>query len=173
MREMNRLLLVFTLLGVSMAHAGVTVEYSSSADFTQYRTFSWVEGTAAEDPEVERILRKTVTEELRREGLQMLTEGGDLLVRTHVNLREEKRQEVDIMGQRGYWREEVTSVTPTGEYTREVGIGTIVVDLLDGHSKLQIWQGVVGQVPQPQAGKRSEQQFNKAFTKLFKKYPPK
>ena len=163
--------ILFATTSVSMA--GVTVEYASQADFSQYRTFSWIEGTPAEDERVEKMLRKAVTEELRRKGLQMLAEGGDLLVRTHLNLRDVSRQEVDIVGDRGVWQGDVSSATPTGEFIREVGIGTVVVDLLDGHSKLQIWQGVLGQVPQPQTGKRSEQQFNKAVGKLFKKYPPR
>ncbi len=167
-----RIVLALSLLVASIAGAGVTVEYASQADFSAYRTFTWVEGTPAADEEVEKILRQSVSEALRDRGLQMLTEGGDLLVRTRLNLREGRRQEVAIV-QRGAWQGDVSAVAPGGELTREVDTGTVVVELLDGHSKLLVWQGVVGQVPQSQGGKRSEQQFKKAMTKLFKRYPPR
>lgn len=172
MRATIRFFLVVILLAPAVAGAGVTVEYAKSADFTKYRTFSWIEGTPAADEVVDKKLRAKVTEELRQRGLQLLSTGGDLLVRTHVNAREERRQEIDIMGERGYWQSDVTEVTPTGEVTRQVGIGTVVVELLDADSKLQVWQGVIGQVPQPAGGRRSEQQFDRAVEKLLKSFPP-
>ena len=164
----------FFLLGLfvaTLASAGVSVEHASQVDFSQYRTFSFVEGTAAADPQVEKWLHEAVTRELRAKGLQMLAEGGNLLVRTQLTVRQEQRLEVDILGQGSILEKDTTKVTP-GEYARDVGMGTVVVELLDGYSKLTVWQGVVGAVTQPEPGKSSQKRLNKAIGRLFKKFPP-
>jgi len=171
MRYSMRWFFLLSLLVATLAHAGVAVEHASQVDFSQYRTFTWIEGTAAEDPQLEKWLHEAVTRELRAKGLQMLAEGGDLLVRTHLTVREEQRLEVDILGQGSILEADTTKVTP-GEYAREVGMGTVVVDLLDGYSRLQVWQGIVGAVTRTEASKSSEKRINKSMGRLFKKYPP-
>lgn len=171
---MRNAMRVFFLLGFLLAGlsaAGVTVDYASQADFTQYRTFSFVEGTVAEDERLEKWLHEAVTRELRAKGLQMLAEGGDLLVRTHLKVREEQRLEVDILGEGSIPKANATKVTP-GENARDVGMGMVVLDLLDGYSKLQVWQAVAGAVTRTQVSKNSEKRINKAVENMFKKYPP-
>jgi len=165
----------FFLLGffvATLVSAGVSVEYANQAEFFQYRTFSFVEGTAAADPQLEKWLHEAVTRELRAKGLQMLAEGGDLLVRAQLEVREEQRLEVDILGQHSIPVMDATKVTP-GENAREVGMGTVVVELMDGHSKLTLWQGVVGAVTRTEVGKNSQKRLDKAIGRLFKKYPPR
>ena len=172
---MSYIMRSFFLLGLFVAtlvSAGVSVEHASQADFSQYRTFSFVEGTAAADPQVEKWLHEAVTRELRAKGLQMLAEGGDLLVRTQLTVRQEQRLEVDILGQGSILERDTTKVTP-GEYARDVGMGTVVIELLDGYSKLIVWQGVVGTVTRTEVGKSSKKRLDKAMNRLFKKYPPR
>jgi len=171
MRYSMRCFFLVGLLGTTGASGGVSVDYARQADFSQYRTFTWVDGTAAEDPRVEKWIREAVTRELRADGLQMLAEGGDLLVRTHLTLREEHRMEVDIIGERVVGQDSVTKVTP-GENMREVGVGTVAVDLLDGYSKLQVWQGVVGAVTRPEIGKKTQKRIDKSIGRVFRRYPP-
>lgn len=165
----------FFLLGVLAAgviSAGVSVEYASQADFSQYRTFSFVEGTPAQDSQVEKWLHEAITRELRDKGLQMLAVGGDLIVRTHLQVREQQRLEVDILGEWSIPETDSTKVTP-GENARDVGRGTVTVELLDGFSKLVIWQGVAGAVTRTEVTPSSEKRINKAIGNMFKKYPPK
>jgi hypothetical protein len=164
----------FFLLGLlvaTLANAGVSVEHASKVDFSQYRTFSFVEGTVATDPQLEKWLHDAVTRELRAKGLQMLAVGGDLLIRARIEVREEQRLEVDILGEGSIPKMDATKVTP-GENERDIGMGTVVVELMDGYSKLTVWQGVVGAVTRTEVGKRSQKRLDKAIGRLFKKYPP-
>jgi hypothetical protein len=167
-----RSFLLSGLFVATLASAGVSVEHASQVDFSQYRTFSFVDGTAADDPQVEKWLHEAVTRELRAKGLQMLAEGGDLLVRTQLTVRLEQRLEVDILGQGSILERDTTKVTP-GEYARDVGMGTVVIELLDGYSKLTVWQGVVSTVTRTEVGKSSKKRLDKAMNRLFKKYPPR
>ena len=173
MRNSILMFLLLATLGTATGRAGVSVEYSSQADFSQYASFSWVEGSAAQDPQFEQWLQNAVTRELLAKGLKKLDEGGDLLVRTRVSVEKKQRAEVDIIGDRGIWGEDVTHATRTGETMREVGLGIAVVELLDGYSKLQVWQGVVGAEARPEVGNQSEKRINKLIGKMFRKYPPK
>lgn len=163
------------LLGVvlaTLAGAGVSVEHASQVDFSQYRTFTFAEAAADADPQLQKWMQEAITRELRTKGLQKLAEGGDLLVRARLTVREEQRLEVDILGQGSILEKDTTKVTP-GEYAREVGMGTVVVELLDGYSKLTVWHGVVGAVTRTETGKNSQKRLDKAMGRLFKKYPPK
>jgi len=172
MRYSMRRMFLLGFLVATLAHAGVSVEHASQVDFAQYRTFSFVEGTAAADPQLEKWMHEAVTRELRAKGLQMLAEGGDLLVRTRLEVREQQRLEVDILGEGSIPKKDATKVTP-GENVRSVGMGTVVVELLDGYSRLTVWQGVVGAVTRTEVGKSSQKRLDKAMNRLFKKYPPR
>lgn len=165
----------FFLLGLfaaTLVSAGVSVEHASQVDFSQYRTFSFVDAATAADPQLEKWMHEAVTRELRAKGLQMLAEGGDLLVRTQLEVRERQQMEVDILGEGSIPKADATKVTP-GENARDVGMRTLVVELMDGYSKLTVWQGVVGAVTQIEVQKNSQKRLDKAVGRLFKKYPPR
>ena len=166
-----RRLFLLGLLFTTWAYAGVSVEYASHADFSQYRTFSFVEGKAAGDPKIDKWLRDAVTRELREKGLQMLAQGGDLQVRVVLEVREDQRVEVDIFGEGSMPPSDVTKIT-SGENAREVGMGTLVIELLDGYSKLTVWQGVSGAVTRLEPVPSSQKRLDKAVVKMFKRYPP-
>ena len=86
-------------------------------------------------------------------------------------MREQQRLEVDILGEGSIPESDVTKVTP-GENARDIGMGTLVVELMDGYSKLTVWQGVVGAVTRTEVGKSSQKRLDKAVNRLFKKFPP-
>lgn len=172
MMETMRKCLLVGLFVAGALHAGVSVEHASHVDFSQYRTFSFVGDRAAADPQIDKWLREAVTRELRDKGLQMLAEGGDLLVRPVLEVREDQRVEVDIFGDGSMPPSDATKVSP-GEKAREVGMGTLVVELLDGYSKLTVWQGVAGAVTRVDISKGSQKRLDKAVNRMFKKYPPR
>ena len=168
----TRWLIFSGLFLATSVHAGVSVEYASNVDFAQYRSFTFIEGVAAEDPQVEVWLHDAITKELRDKGLQMLAEGGDPLVRTRLTVREEQRLEVDILGQGSILEGDTIKVTP-GEYAREVGRGTVIVEMLDGYSKLQVWQGVAAAVTGTETGKSSGKRIQRVVNKMFRRFPPR
>lgn len=165
-------LVALTVVAVAPTAAGITVDYARGIDYSEYRTFSWDEGTAATDPDSERLLRRVVTEQLLAEGLAEVESGGDLVVRTHVVVREEGRHDVDILGVADRWTVSGESFASTGEYLREIDVGTVAVDLLDGHSELQVWRATATAVLRPEAAGASEKRVRKAVAKMFRKFPP-
>jgi hypothetical protein len=156
-----------------VAVAGVSVEYASQVDFSQFRSYSWSEGVGIRDRSLDESLRRAVDRELLAKGLKKIDEEGDLLVRTRVRLQEEQRREVDILGERVVWEEGVPAAGSGGERMVEVDMGLIAVEMLDGHSKLVVWQGVLGAEASAEPGRPSEKRIDKLIRKMFRKYPPK
>lgn len=157
---------------VSPTVAGVSVNHARGVDFSQYRTFSWVQEEMAGDPVVHELVKKSVTHQLITAGLERLDQRGELLVRARVVEQENEVLDVDILDVTDRWGDEATALKPTGEYMREIGVGTLVVDLLDGHSKLQVWRGMAEAVSRPQAGEKSEKRLDRVIGKMFKGFPP-
>lgn len=148
------------------AAAAINVDYDRSVDFSRFETFSWATGTAANAIVQKRIVA-AVERELEAAGLRKVEGNGDLRVSTHVSTDEETRVDIDDYGYNSRWR---GWGSPTTVQVRNVLVGMLVVDLVDGESKQLVWRGVgkdtVGKSPE-----KNEKKINKAVKKMFKKYP--
>ncbi len=168
----HRWFFVVALLQVAgTAGAAVSVYHARSVDFEQFKTYSWTEGTPAPTPEAEKKIRSAIESQLESRGLRKVEERGDLLVATHVSLGSEKREDVDILGVRDRFADATDDSGREGDYVRELEVGTLVVDMLDGVSKLNIWRGTATRLlaGDPEG---SEKRINKAVGKMFKDFPP-
>lgn len=161
--------------------AGITVDQKEDADFDQYSSFAWVESEGAEGAELDSryreaddLIRAAVNRELANLGLREVSEDPDLLIRTNFVVREENRDDVDILEDDGRWgaTAEVEEMSgQPGEYVRELDMGTLTVDLLDGYSKLEVWRATATAVVRPRVNKRSEKRIYKVVGKMFDSYP--
>lgn len=170
------------LLGSAMpSMAGITVDLKEDTDFDQYSSFAWVESDESDDArldsryrEADDLIRAAVNRELADLGLREVTEDPDLLIRTNFVVRGENRNDVDILEDDGRWgatgEEEEMSGQP-GEYVRDIEMGTLTVDLLDGYSKLEVWRATATAVVRPRVNKRSEKRIYKVVGKMFESYP--
>ena len=172
LRTVCRWFFVGALLQVAgIAVAAVSVYHARSIDFAHYETYTWTEGTPAPTPEAEMKIRSAIESQLESRGLGKVEEGGDLLVTTHVSLESEKREDVDILGVRDRFADATDGSGRNGDYVRELEVGTVVVDMLDGVSKLNIWRGTATRLlaGDPEG---SDKRINKAMGKMFKDFPP-
>ncbi len=168
-------------LSVAPGIAGITVDRKQETDFNQYSSFAWMEAkTSSEqrsDPEfleAEELIRRAISNELTSRGIREVSEDPDLLIRSTFVVREEERDDVDILEDDGRWGatgDVVATSGQPGEYVREIDMGTLTVDLLDGYSKLEVWRAIATAVVRPRANKRSEKRINKVVGKMFESYP--
>lgn len=166
------------LVSATSGMAGITVDQAQEADFDRFTSFAWVKDSETADREAEQPIREAeemihvaISRELTSRGLREVTEEPHLLVRWSFVVREEERDDVDILEEAARWGSSATQAGQPGEYTREIDMGTLVVDLLDGYSKLQIWRATATAVVRPKANKRSEKRINKVVGKMFESYP--
>ena len=170
MRIRNSLVLVVAFAIVTPVLAGITVNRAKNADFDSFTTYAWVEGTephADTDEsmlETNAMIRAAIEQELAQRGLREVTDSPHVLVRSNFVVREENRTDVNILDDDELrWQSSSTHGGQQGEVVREIDMGTLVVDLLDGHSKLQIWRATATAVVRHQASKKSEKRINKTW----------
>jgi hypothetical protein len=149
----------------------VSTETSDSVDFSEFRTFSFLEDkdTLANSPNSLQV-RQAVQQELEGRGIT-LSDSPDLLINIALT-REEKVQtrETDIrnapvyMGTRNYhWESEEIVV-------REYEEGTVKVDVVDAESQRLVWQGIaVGTITGDK--EKMKQRIQKGIEKLFNEFP--
>jgi len=170
--------LVLAVAVAAPTKAGITVNRAKNVNFDSFSTYSWVESTEpqAETDESMReayaMIRAAIEQELVQRGLREVSDNPHLLIRSDFVIREENRTDVNILDDDALrWQSSSTHGGQQGEVVREIDMGTLVVDLLDGHSKLQIWRATATAVVRPQASKKSEKRITKVVGKMFESYP--
>jgi hypothetical protein len=159
-------LAIFAL--VSVAHAGVKVDYDTQVDFTEFGSFGWMKGTPAPNELVQKRIESAVESELAARGLSPAADDADLLVVTHASVSKQLRIDADTWGYRGRWRGGWGTTTVN---VSEIPVGTLVVDLVDAGSNELVWRGIASETIASNPEK-SEKRINKVVRKLFKKFPP-
>ena len=152
--------------------AAVAVQVAKTVDFTQFKTFSWRQGTPAPNPTTEKMIHEAIQKQLLAKGLTRVDSDGDLLVSTHARQGSEMREDVDILGLSQRVIEGSESAGTSGDYLREVDVGTLVVDMLDGNSRLNIWRGTATRTLSS-SPKAAQKQIDKAVKKMFESFPTK
>jgi len=166
--------LVTLTLMLMAAHlqAAVAVQVAKTVDFTQFKTFAWRQGTPAPNPATETMIRDAIQKELLAKGLARVDSDADLFVLTHARQASEMREDVDILGVQQRWPDESESDGVSGDTLREIEVGTLVVDLLDGNSRLNIWRGTATRTLSD-SPKTARKQIDKAIRKMFESFPTK
>lgn len=166
------LVLALGLLTAAAAYGvEVQVDYDPTVDFSVYRTIGWMEGTPAEDPEVENRIHAAIERELIPLGLTEVREDPDLLLVTHASLEAEKLIEI---AEHPYWGDykgwKKTLAVSEESWGAETGM--LIVDIIDAASRRLIWRGIAT----GNRGKTSEQRdrrLDKTMARLFKGFPPR
>jgi hypothetical protein len=173
MRTRVPFLLVLTSGLLAAAAAGgveVSVDFDPTVDFSRFETFGWLEGTQAEDEELEHRIHASIERELVPLGFKEVREDPDLLIVTHASIDREK--EIDVT-KFDYWLEYQGWKRPmaVSQGTWNGSMGVLIVDLLDATSRRLIWRGMATGNVAKKPEKRSEK-LDATMAKLFRKFPP-
>jgi len=153
-------------------------DFDSSADFGSYATYAWEEAEPLPtgdprldgNPIFQDRVRTSVSSALAGHGLRQVESSPDLLVHTHVSVRD--RVEVhEADRSAGY---DVSSDYGPGTQVYQYEEGTLVVDLVDAEAMRVIWRGwirtdVSRALSDPVA---LERLVDAAVEQLFRSYPP-
>ncbi len=169
----------FIVLAIAFsAHAQkVKVGYDKSADFSKYHTYSWLDNNAENHTIRRAAIKGEVEYALKQRGLEVVDEGGDLLLIATGS----------IGGETGGQQPDVIIPVPGGFYypmsTVWIGApatpgsyiisGTLVLDLFDRSTKSLVWQGAVSEKMDTDSRGRNPDRVRKAIAKLAERYPPK
>jgi hypothetical protein len=170
---------VFVLLGMALLFAGalsaqqVKTDYDRSANFGQYKTYSWEQVKTKDALDVDRI-KNAVNVSLMAKGWTRVESGGDVsIVAMEITHNQQTLNTFyDGFGGGWGWRRfggggfgQATTTTETYK------VGTVVVDLFDTKSKQLIWRGATSDTLSNNSDKNIKN-LDKGVEKMFKNFPP-
>jgi hypothetical protein len=170
---------VFVLIGMMFLFAAkssaqqVKTDYDRSANFGQYKTYSWAQVKTKDALDVDRI-KTAVNAALAAKGWTQVDSGGDVSI---VAIEMTQNQQTlntfyDGFGGGWGWRRfggggfgEATTTTETYK------VGTLIVDLFDAKTKQLIWRGTSSNTLSNNSDKNIKN-LDKGADKMFKHFPP-
>jgi hypothetical protein len=172
-RVMFALMAIMFLLAGRASAQQVKTDYDRSAEFSQYKTYSWEQVKTKDTLDVDRI-KSAVNAALAAKGWTQVDSGGDVSV---VAMEITQKQQTlntfyDGFGGGWGWRRfggggfgEATTTTETYK------VGTLVVDLFDTKTKKLLWRGTSSDTLSNNSEKNIKN-LDKGVEKLFKQFPP-
>ncbi len=165
---------VFVLVGVMLLFAGtlsaqqVKTDYDRSANFGQYKTYSW-EQIKTQDPLMVDRIKGAVKTALAAKGFTEVPSDGDLSLVAMETTRDQQTLDTFYNKFGGGWRWGGFGDATTT--TENYKVGTLVVDLFDTKTKTLIWRGSVSDTLSNKSEKNIDN-LDKGVEKMFKKFPP-
>ncbi len=167
------LCLALVVLVSACGGAKVVIDYDNSADFSQFKTFAYQEGSPVTDnPLVDQRIVAAIERHLTQEGLQKIDSNADLHVTYHAATGQQSEYYTTGygygVGPGWRWGGGMASTT-----TREVSytVGTLVVDIWDVSDKQLVFRGSASGTVSEDPSKSTEN-INKVMAQIFENYPP-
>ena len=163
-------LLLFT--AVSSAQQ-VKTDYDRSANFSQYKTYSW-EKVQTQDPLWVDRIKAAVSAELQEKGLTPVASGGDIAIVAMEMTRNQQTLNTFYDGFGGGWGWRRFGGGGFGDATtttENYKVGTLVVDLFDANNKTLIWRGSASDTLSDKSDKNIKE-LDKGVKKMFDHFPP-
>jgi len=164
--------MMFLFAGKSSAQQ-VKTDYDRSADFSQYKTYSWAHVKTKDALDVDRI-KSAVTAALAAKGWTQVDSGGDVSIVAMEITRDQQTLNTFYNGFGGGWGWRRFGGGGFGEATTTTEtyrVGTVVVDLFDTKTKKLLWRGTSSDTLSNNSDKNIKN-LDKGVEKLFKQFPP-
>jgi Domain of unknown function (DUF4136) len=159
------------LLATASFAQQVKTDYDRSADFSQYKTYSW-EKVQTQDPLWVNRIKDAVNAALTAKGWTQVESGGRVAI---VAIETTQNQQTlntfyDGFGGGWGWRRgggfgDATTTVDTYK------VGTLVVDLFDAHNKTLLWRGSSSDTFSNKSDKNIKN-LDKGVQKMFDHFPP-
>jgi Domain of unknown function (DUF4136) len=172
-RKVVLVLMGTILLAGTTSAQQVKTDYDRSADFTQFKTYSWEHVKTKDALDVDRI-KAAVNATLAARGWTLVKTGGDVSIIAIEMTHDQQTLNTFYDGFGGGWGWRrfggggFGDATTTTETYR---VGTLVVDLFDSKTKQLIWRGSASDTLSNNSDKNIKN-LDKGVEKMFKNFPP-
>ena len=166
------LVLAAALAASGCATVTVSTDWDREADFAAYATFDFIPDPATRNQLMRDRVESAIARQLEAKGLRRVAARPDLLVSVHSHVGKETQIDTTRLGYRpgrwGYWGAGTATTT-----VRQVPVGTLIVDLVDGSEQKLVWQGVASDTLDARATPAErDEKVDAAMAKMFAGYPP-
>jgi hypothetical protein len=171
--------IVLALMGIVLVVAGrssaqqVKTDYDRSANFGQYKTYSWKQVKTSDPLLVDRI-KNSVNAALGAKGWTLADSGGAVSICAIEITQDQQTLNTFYDGFGGGWGWRRFGGGGLGDATTTTEtykVGTLVIDLFDTKTKQLIWRGTSSDTLSNNSNKNI-QNLDKGVEKLFKQFPP-
>jgi hypothetical protein len=164
------------MLGLLSAPAAVEaqhvkVHYDRSVDFSKFKTYSWIKGLDADNPEVNRLIVEDISRQLQSKGLQEVGQGADLSIAYYSSLAGNINTHAVAYMKGVDWKQWGEHEEVYGPKMVEMPIAKVVVDIVDAPANKLIWRGSASDAYTPNEA-RGKKRVNSSVAKMFEKFPP-
>jgi hypothetical protein len=167
------LLIAMILFAGKASAQQVKTDYDRSANFTQYKTYSWEQVKTKDALDAGRI-KSAVNAALAAKGWTQVDSGGDVSILAMEITQNQQTLNTFYDGFGGGWGWRRFGGGGFGEATTTTDtykVGTVVVDLFDTKTKQLIWRGSESDTLSNNSDKNIKN-LDKGVEKMFKKFPP-
>jgi hypothetical protein len=170
---------VFVLIGVMFLFAAkssaqqVKTDYDRSANFVQYKTYSWEQVKTKDALDVDRV-KSAVNAALAAKGWSQVDSGGDVSIIAVETTQEQQSLNTFYDGFGGGWGWRRFGGGGFGEATTTTDtykVGTLVVDLFETKTKQLLWRGTSSDTLSNNSDNNIKN-LDKGVEKMFKHFPP-
>jgi len=157
------------LLSTASFAQQVKTDYDRSANFSQYKTYSW-EKVQTQDPLWVDRIKEAVNAALTAKGLTPVDSGGYVAIVAIEMTKNQQNLNTFYNGFGGGWRwgGGFGNATTTVDNYK---VGTLVVDLFDAKTKKIIWRGSSSDTLSDKSDKNIKN-LDKGVQKMFDHFPP-
>jgi hypothetical protein len=151
----------------------VKTDYDRSADFSQYKTYSWQKVQTQDPLWVDRI-KSAVNSALAAKGWTAVDAGGDVAIVAIEMTQDHQTLNTFYDGFGGGWGWRRGGGMGFGDATtteETYKVGTLVVDFFDAKTKKIIWRGSSSDTLSSKSDKNIKE-LDKGIQKLFAHFPP-
>src|SRR6185295_5299745 len=129
------------LSGTIALAQNATYDFDKAADFSRFKTYTWVRGTNVKDELNHKRIVRAVDAQLASRGFARVEAGEspDVLVAYHASFDRDIQINGFSSGWGGYRFGANRSISARAE---EILIGTLAVDLVDAKTKTIVWRGM-------------------------------
>jgi hypothetical protein len=169
----SRIIIAATLTAVFAAasFAEVKTDYDRTANFRQYKTYSW-QNVNTRDPLMVDRIKAAVNTQLAAKGWMEVPSGGDAAVMAIETTHNQQTLDTFYNGFGGGWR--WRGFGGFGDATTTVEnykVGTLVVDIFDANAKKLVWRGSESDTLSNNSDKNIKD-LDKNVKKMFDHFPP-
>lgn len=165
---------LFLCLGLTGCPSGnVQVDYDHTVYFGNYHTFSFAD-VKTDNPFFQQRIEDAVSHDLEARGLQFVPTGGDLEITAVGAVHDRQFYQTFYNPRFGYYWWGWPGYPGYATTTRTVHyqVGTLVLDMYDGHTRRLVWRGIaansLSRSPQENTGK-----LYSAINQMLKHFPPR
>lgn len=173
-------LALFASISLNSSAEDFKYNFDRNADFSSFKTYKWIElaGTGSVDELTDKRIRASVDAQLARKGLRSTaSDDADLYVGYQTTVRQEVPLTIykDDWGYGPGWGLGWYTArgAATDNQSSTISKGQLAVDVYDSRSHALVWRGITKEIIGTNAKpERVAHVIEKAFARLFKKYPP-